>query len=100
MANAGISVSHSTSVGRGPIQAGQHRGAEYCKGDIEAPQVALELPDEVVALGAAIGTFSGRKVVQYMHGHPGNRLDHFMLSTQIVPDGRGGARISTSIPFP
>ena len=53
-----------------------------------------------VALGAAIGTFSGRKVVQYMHGHPGNRLDHFMLSTQIVPDGRGGARISTTIPLP
>src|SRR5262245_62458118 len=32
-----------------------------------------------VVLGAAIGTFSGRKVVQYVHGHPGNVIDRVML---------------------
>jgi len=53
-----------------------------------------------VLLGAAIGTFSGRKMVQYAHGHPDNRLDRIMLSTTIVPDGRGGVSIGTSIPFP
>ncbi|HTJ22459.1 MAG TPA: phosphatase PAP2 family protein [Gemmatimonadaceae bacterium] len=53
-----------------------------------------------VALGAAIGTFSGRKIVQYAHGHPGNRLDRFMLRTSIVPDGRGGALMVLSLPSP
>lgn len=53
-----------------------------------------------VLLGAAIGTFSGRKIVQYAHGHPGNRLDRIMLSTKVVPDGHGGALMMTSIPFP
>lgn len=53
-----------------------------------------------VALGAAIGTFSGRKIVQYAHGHPGNRLDRFMLRTSIVPDGRGGALMVLSLPTP
>lgn len=53
-----------------------------------------------VALGAAIGTFSGRKIVQYAHGHPGNKLDRFMLRTSIVPDGRGGALMLVSLPTP
>jgi membrane-associated phospholipid phosphatase len=53
-----------------------------------------------VLLGAAIGTFSGRKMVQYAHGHPDNRLDRIMMSTRIVPDGRGGVAVGTSIPFP
>lgn len=53
-----------------------------------------------VLLGAAIGTFSGRKVVQYAHGHPGNRLDRIMLRTTVIPDGHGGALMMTSIPFP
>jgi membrane-associated phospholipid phosphatase len=53
-----------------------------------------------VLLGAAIGTFSGRKMVQYVHGHPDNRLDKIMLSTRIVPDGHGGVAVGTSIPVP
>jgi len=53
-----------------------------------------------VLLGAAIGTFSGRKVVQYAHGHPNNRLDRIMLRTTVVPDGRGGVSVGTSIPLP
>src|SRR5215213_2844889 len=49
-----------------------------------------------VALGAAIGTFSGRKWVQYAHGHPNNRLDRLILSTAVIPNGRGGALVSVS----
>lgn len=53
-----------------------------------------------VVLGAAIGTFSGRKVVQYQHGHPGNRLDRIILGTSLTPDGHGGAKISWTLPTP
>ena len=53
-----------------------------------------------VALGAAIGTFSGRKVVQYAHGHPGNRIDRFILRTSVVPDGHGGALVGVTLPTP
>ncbi|HEY6830427.1 MAG TPA: phosphatase PAP2 family protein [Gemmatimonadaceae bacterium] len=53
-----------------------------------------------VALGAAIGTFSGRKVVQYAHGHPGNRIDRFILRTSVVPDGHGGALVGVTLPAP
>jgi membrane-associated phospholipid phosphatase len=53
-----------------------------------------------VLLGAAIGTFSGRKVVQYQHGHPGNRLDQLLLRTSVAPDGHGGAVLAVSLPTP
>ena len=53
-----------------------------------------------VALGAAIGTFSGRKVVQYAHGHPGNRIDRFILRTSVAPDGHGGALVGVTLPVP
>ena len=46
-----------------------------------------------VVLGAAIGTFSGRKVVQYAHGHPGNRIDRFMLRTKVVPAPDGSVKV-------
>jgi membrane-associated phospholipid phosphatase len=42
-----------------------------------------------VALGAAIGTFSGIKVIQYAHNHPNNALDRFMLGTGVVPTRAG-----------
>jgi len=32
-----------------------------------------------VALGAAIGTFSGLKIVRYTHAHPNNRVDRVIL---------------------
>jgi len=51
-----------------------------------------------VALGAAIGTFSGRKVVQYAHGHPHNVLDRIMLRTSLLPDGNGGVMLAYSLP--
>jgi membrane-associated phospholipid phosphatase len=46
-----------------------------------------------VVLGAAIGTFSGRKVVQYVHGHPGNVIDRIMLRTKVTPTADGGYRV-------
>ena len=47
-----------------------------------------------VALGAAIGTFSGIKVIQYAHAHPDNKLDRFMLGTRITPTADGGLLLS------
>jgi membrane-associated phospholipid phosphatase len=49
-----------------------------------------------VVVGAAIGTFSGRKVVQYAHGHPGNIVDRIMLGTKVKPNPNGGLRIEYS----
>jgi membrane-associated phospholipid phosphatase len=48
-----------------------------------------------VVMGAAIGTFSGRKVVQYVHGHPDNRLDRIILHTSVVPANGGGLLMVT-----
>ena len=39
-----------------------------------------------VIMGAAFGTFAGRKVVKYHHSHPGNRVDKWLLAGSI----RGG----------
>ena len=46
-----------------------------------------------VALGAAIGTFGGLKVVRYSHQHPDNKIDRVMLPLTIGagPDGRSAA---------
>jgi membrane-associated phospholipid phosphatase len=51
-----------------------------------------------VVVGAMIGTFSGRKLVQYVHGHPGNKVDRLMLRTSVVSDGHGGRLLMVSIP--
>lgn len=53
-----------------------------------------------VVMGAAIGTFSGRKVVQYAHGHPGNLLDRIILHTAVAPDGRGGVALAYTASVP
>lgn len=53
-----------------------------------------------VALGAAIGTFGGLKVVRYSHAHPDNKLDRFMLSATILPDASGGAVLAFTLPAP
>ena len=50
-----------------------------------------------VALGAAIGTFSGLKVVRYSHAHPRNRVDRVLLHASLVSDGRGGAVVGWSV---
>ena len=43
-----------------------------------------------VATGAAIGTFTGRKLVQFNHAHPNNWIDRMVLRTAIVPNESGG----------
>lgn len=53
-----------------------------------------------VVMGAAIGTFTGRKVVQYAHGHPGNLLDRVILRVSLVPDGYGGKMVMLTLPAP
>jgi membrane-associated phospholipid phosphatase len=53
-----------------------------------------------VALGAAIGTFSGLKVVRYSHAHPDNKVDRVMLHTVIAPDGHGGSYLGFALPAP
>ena len=48
-----------------------------------------------VLVGAAIGTFAGRKVVRWHHSHPDNRLDRWLLSAAVAPDGTGlGLRLT------
>jgi membrane-associated phospholipid phosphatase len=53
-----------------------------------------------VALGAAIGTFSGLKVVRYSHAHADNPIDKFILRTTIAPDGHGGGYFGFTLPAP
>jgi membrane-associated phospholipid phosphatase len=37
-----------------------------------------------IVLGAAVGTFSGLKLVRFMHDNPGNRADRFLLGSPVV----------------
>jgi hypothetical protein len=53
-----------------------------------------------VVLGAAVGTFSGLKVVRYSHAHPDNKIDRVMLHATIAPDGHGGGYLGFSFPAP
>ena len=53
-----------------------------------------------VVLGAAIGTFSGLKVVRYSHAHPDNKIDKFVLGASIMPDVRGGGTLGFSFAVP
>ncbi|HKO17078.1 MAG TPA: phosphatase PAP2 family protein [Gemmatimonadaceae bacterium] len=50
-----------------------------------------------VALGAAIGTFAGQKVVQYSHAHPTNFIDRVILRTAVLPDGAGGYVLAVTL---
>jgi membrane-associated phospholipid phosphatase len=52
-----------------------------------------------VALGAAIGTFSGVKVIQWAHHHPNNTLDRIMLGTHVTPTANGGMMLTWSRNF-
>jgi membrane-associated phospholipid phosphatase len=49
-----------------------------------------------VALGAAIGTFAGIKVVRYSHGHPKNFVDRFFMGMTAGPSPTGGAQVGFS----
>lgn len=48
--------------------------------------------------GAALGTFTGWKVVQYNHAHPGNRLERIFLAGGVAPSAGGGAMLYWSLP--
>lgn len=50
-----------------------------------------------VLVGAAIGTFSGLKVVKYHHSHPNNRIDKWLLSGSLQPAPGGGVALSWSV---
>ncbi len=52
-----------------------------------------------VVLGAAIGTFSGWKVVQYSHAHP-TPIDKALLHVSVVPAGEGQWAIAWSGTLP
>lgn len=49
-----------------------------------------------VVMGAAIGVFTGRRVVQWHHSHPGNRVDRWLLGVSVRSIG-GGERVV--VPF-
>ncbi|HWE43005.1 MAG TPA: phosphatase PAP2 family protein [Gemmatimonadaceae bacterium] len=49
-----------------------------------------------VMMGAAIGTFAGRKVVQYHHSHPKNRIDRWLLGATIASKPGGGLSFAFS----
>jgi len=49
-----------------------------------------------VALGAAIGTFSGIKVVRYSHAHPHNFIDRALLHVSIASIGADETRLAWS----
>jgi len=51
-----------------------------------------------VVVGAAIGTFSGIKIVRYNHGHSDNFLDRFFLGAMVKPAANGGAEVGVSLP--
>jgi len=35
-----------------------------------------------------VGILTGRKIEQYHHTHPGNKIDKFFLGVRTAPDGR------------
>jgi membrane-associated phospholipid phosphatase len=52
-----------------------------------------------VVLGAAVGTFSGLKVVRYAHSHPKNFLDRAILRSRAFPLPDGGHAFGFSLPL-
>ena len=49
--------------------------------------------------GAAIGTFSGIKVVRYSHRHPQNFIDRFFLGSMVAAAPHGGAEVGFSVSY-
>lgn len=52
-----------------------------------------------VLAGAAMGVFSGYKVVSYSHDHPNNAFDRVLLKASVMPDPRGGFRLAFNPEF-
>jgi membrane-associated phospholipid phosphatase len=53
-----------------------------------------------VVMGAAIGTVSGYKVVDYSHANPHNVVDRVMLNVSAAPSPDGGVRIGYVMEVP
>jgi membrane-associated phospholipid phosphatase len=51
-----------------------------------------------VAMGALIGTFSGKKVVMWSHDNPNNFLDRALLGTHVTPAPGGGVNLGWVLP--
>jgi membrane-associated phospholipid phosphatase len=51
-----------------------------------------------VVLGAAVGTFSGWKLVVYNHEHPGNRMDRLFLRPTVGGSPSGGLALGFTVP--
>lgn len=51
-----------------------------------------------VVVGAALGTFSGWKVVSYTHDHPGTPVDRLLLHISAAPTLDGGVMLVWSTP--
>jgi membrane-associated phospholipid phosphatase len=52
-----------------------------------------------VSLAAAIGTFSGLKVVRYAHNHPQNPVDRILLPLSVSAGDNGRALVGFNVPF-
>ncbi|HSQ33052.1 MAG TPA: phosphatase PAP2 family protein [Gemmatimonadaceae bacterium] len=51
-----------------------------------------------VIMGAGIGTFAGNKVVRFNHRtNPRNRLDRWLLSASVTPNGHDGLAVAWSL---
>jgi membrane-associated phospholipid phosphatase len=50
-----------------------------------------------VVVGAAIGTFSGIKVVRYSHGHSNNLIDRWLLGVTATPTLDGRVEVGVSL---
>ncbi len=53
-----------------------------------------------VVAGAAIGTFSGIKVVSYAYRHPTNKIDRWLLPMTVAPDAQGNVAVVWTLPGP
>jgi membrane-associated phospholipid phosphatase len=51
-----------------------------------------------VAMGALIGTFSGKKVVLWAHDNPNNFLDRMLLKATVAPAPAGGVNVGWVLP--
>ena len=53
-----------------------------------------------VVAGAAIGTFSGIKMVSYAHRNPTNRIDGWLLPMTVLPGWDGRVTLAWAVPGP
>lgn len=52
-----------------------------------------------IVIGAAVGTFSGLKLVRFMHDHPDNRADRFLLGSPVVRRAHDATQLGWQLTF-